>query len=144
MNMYIKFHDEDHEIKYQNLRAGIGNAEVLQHKGCLAVLYLMAGDSRLYKLFKPYFKFDSCQFDYRQMLADYELTGDLEKLASLGVHLFDGQVEVTPMMLDGLQEDRAWFLAWNAVMMRKFGTVTGYEVPSNKFFGGFIHEDFSV
>jgi hypothetical protein len=142
--VYIKFHDENHEIKYQNLRAGIGKVEFLDNKGCLAVLYMMAGDSRLEKLFKPYFKMEDCQFAYKQMFEDYELDSDLLRLAKLGAHLFDGHIGMTPMLLDEIHEDRDWFLAWNAVMMRRFGTVTGYEVPSNKFYQGYITEDFSV
>ncbi|QXE01412.1 hypothetical protein [Terribacillus sp. DMT04] len=142
--MYIKFHDENHEIKYQLLRADVKNAEALENKGCLAVLYLMAGDSRLDKLFRSYFQIESCQFAYKRMLNDYELDSDLLRLAKLAAHLFDGRVEMTPMLLDEIHEDRDWFLAWNAVMMRRFGTVTGYEVPSNKFYQSYITEDFSV
>jgi hypothetical protein len=130
--MKVQFLNQEHQAKFQELRAGM--AEYYRNnKEYLSVVFIMAGDEELFHKMNRYFDAKLGEFSSDEMFKEQDFSSGMRILAKLAVHLFNNNETVTPldfMLLD----DKRLTLAINAILLRRYGLSNGYGTPEEKLY----------
>lgn len=118
--MKISFLSDTHYRRFEKIRSKMAK-RYQNDKEYLSVAYVMAGNAELEKKISPYFDTQEGYLDASALFEEQDLTHGLSVLVSLAVNLFNYGLEVSPINLVNKLDEDNFFLAVNAIKLRRFG-----------------------
>ncbi|MDG5473699.1 hypothetical protein P6709_18380 [Jeotgalibacillus sp. ET6] len=133
--MKVSFLHDAHQKRFEELRFEVRDEKIRSDPKCLALLYLIAGDSHFFIKASPYFNTTYGVFDSEAMFEIEEFgSSSLKTLEKTAVNLFSFNDYVTPAELVDNLENEHFQLVLNAILLQRDGLNRGYEAPEEKMY----------
>lgn len=128
--MKLEFLNNEHKAKFQEVRMEMADIDRF-NKEFLAAAFIILGDAELEEKMKPYLDPDDGLLDSVAVFEQQDFSNEGLILAKLAAHLFDNSEQVLPLDLVKLEGEKLK-LAMEAIMLRRYGISTEYEVPGER------------